>query len=105
MNAAIASQAAEQEPWERFPAKLRTDDVMDFLDRETLVCVDLECANDLLATLDGVNSGPYRMKVGTGAEPTVVAGATGNHLLIRSEAAMQELRSAVGELAASFAGD
>ncbi len=102
MNAAIASQAAEQEPWERSPAKLRTDDVMEFLDRETLVCVDLECANDLLATLNGTNSGPYRMKKSEGAEPTVVQGATGNHLLIRSEAKMQELRSAVSELAASL---
>lgn len=103
MNDAIASQAAEQEPWERSPAKLRTDDVMDFLDKETLVCVDSESANDLLATLDGTNSGPYRMKKGEGAEPTVVQGATGNRLVIRGEAHMLELKSGLSDLAASLA--
>jgi hypothetical protein len=99
----LAELEKEREPWELNGSKLTTDDVNEFLAAESLLRVDLESVNDLLTTLDGLNSGPFLMRKGEGAEPTIVKGATGNRLVIRTDAQMLELRSAVGELAASLA--
>lgn len=87
----LATREREREDWEpKDMPRFQTDSISDFLDGEPLLKADADSKAEMLATLSGTNSGPFKMRKAVG-EPTIIRGATGNRLILRSDAELQQL--------------